>query len=233
MRKVDPAGVLNDFKNECNELIDHFDRIDIAIISHPKREGDLSILATQSFLTLFVAFERFCSDLFLAYLNRDFEKYQENLAIRFNQSVESKFGLGVVGLSSLKRKKHFSIDEIEQIVDLTGYNLTFITFSKLKEESKNSLSQNFSNRICSVTNHEERLVDTAHAIRDFIAHQSIAAKKRMNEKLSTIEAATHNKHLGRTGNVVHNIGAYLKASPNGTRRLHKFANSLLAIATKM
>lgn len=233
MRKVDPADVLKDFNVACQELLDHFDRIDKAITTHSTREGDLSRLATQSFLSLFVAFERFCSDLLLAYLNRDFSLYQTDLAGRIGASIKDKYGAGVAARITFEAKKHVSVAELEEIVDPTGWNLTFSNVAKLKDYANKVLVPVYAKRIASITAPEARLVDTARTIRDFIAHQSVGAKKRMNEALSTIEAGVHNRHLGRAANEIHVVGSYLKANPAGTRRFHMYAHGLLAVAARM
>ena len=233
MRKVDPGDVRADFEAACTALIEHFDRIDDAIKSNPKREGDLSLLATQSFLTLFVAFERFCSDLLLAYMNRDFSQYQADLATRVNASVREKYGSGVAPLVTIAAKKHVSVDELEQIVDPTGWNLTFKSVEKLKEYGRRVIVPAHAQRIDSLTAAEARLIDTARSIRDFIAHQSIGAKMRMNAALSTVEIGGHNRHLGCAGYNVDKVGAYLKAIHAGQRRLHRYAGALLGISKRM
>lgn len=233
MRKLDPADVRVDFNVSSDEIINYFDRVDAAISAHTTREGDLSQLATQSFLALFVAFERFCSDLLLAYLNRDFSQYQSDVAHRLALSVNEKFGAELASRISYQPKKHVSVAELEEIVDPTGWNLTFSKFSKIREYSVRVLAAGHAARIQTVSASEARLVDTARSIRDFIAHQSPGSKERMNEALATVEQGGHNRYLGRVDNDVHNVGAYLKASGAGVRRLHRYAQALRSIAAKM
>ena len=91
---------------------------------------DISTLATNSFLALYVAFERFLSDLLLAYLNRDFSTYQ--LVERVKQSIGDKFGQGVGPLVTIQTKKHVRVAELEGIVDPDARNLTFTSIDKLK-----------------------------------------------------------------------------------------------------
>lgn len=233
MRKVDPADVLADFEQASAQVVDHFDRIAVALSGNATREGNISQLATESFLALFVAFERFTSDLLLAYLNRDFSQYQKDLAFRLTASVKDKFGTGVSARVELKTKKHVSVAELEQIVDPTGWNLTFTSVEKLKDYAQRVLAPNHRGRIQSITASEARLIDTARSIRDFIAHQSPGSKQRMNEALATVETAAHNRHLGRQGNQVQSVGPYLKSAPAGQRRLHRYAQGLLAVANHM
>src|SRR5688572_29134983 len=124
MRKVDPTDVRSDFVFGATAIIEHFDRVVLALAASPTKEGDTSQLATQSFLTLFVAFERFVSDLVLAYLNRDFAAYQDDLHDRARSSVNDKFGTAVVDLLTMKKHRHASVATVEAMVDPTGWNVT-------------------------------------------------------------------------------------------------------------
>lgn len=230
MRKVDPADVRADFDSTASAIIAHFDRLADALTNTPNKEGDISQLATQSFLSLFVAFERFLSDLILAYLNRDYSVYQAYLVNRVNSSVGEKFGDRVKSLITIQTRKHIPVADIEGIVDPNGWNLTFVTMEKLKSSAKAWLAPEHAENIGSISLHEARLIDTSRAIRDFIAHQSSGSKLRMNECLSTIEMGGHNRHLGRGANEVHSVGSYLKAVLAGQRRLHRYATGLLAVS---
>jgi len=233
VRKVDRAGVLADFQNSCTDLVARFDRLVASATATTTSDGDISFLATQSFLTLFVSFERFCSDLVLAYMNADFSKYQADLASRIDASIAGKFNSATAALVKFNPKLHVSVSELEELVDPTGWNLTFQTTSKLKEFATKSLIDAHAARINAITLPEGRLIDSARAIRDFIAHQSRGSKARMNDCLSTIEVGGHNNHLGRGVNEVRLVGVYLKAEHGGQMRLHRYSQGLLAIAAGM
>ena len=230
MRKVNSADVKTGFDAESAEIIGYFDRAAAALRGTPTAIGDTSRLASHSFLALFVAFERFLSDLFLAYLNRDFSVYQSNLVARLHASVEDKFGPGVRSLITVQTKAHVRLEELEAIVDPTGWNLTFATVDKLKTCADQWLAPAHAARVRSISAGEARLIEAARAIRDFAAHQSVGSKQRMNDLLAGIEVGGHHRHLGRGGNQIHSVGAYLKAAPAGQRRLHRFATGLLAIS---
>src|SRR5438034_335332 len=92
MRKIDPNDVRADFAREVDDVIAYFDRVAVALAGSPHELGDLSRLAESTFLTVFVAFERFLSDLFLAYLNRQFGAYRTTLENRVRQSIHERFG---------------------------------------------------------------------------------------------------------------------------------------------
>jgi hypothetical protein len=230
MRKVDPAGVRADFEASTQDIVDFFDRTCVALSGTPTKESDISRLATTSFLALFVVFERFLSDLFLAYLNRDFSVYQARLADRLSNSVEDKFGQAVERLVSLKTRAHMSVDEIESIVDPDGWNLTFSSVDNLKTRADEWLGNVYATRVKSITAGEARLIETARAVRNFIAHQSSGSKSRMNDALATIEIGGHNRHLARGLREVHAVGSYLKATHAGLRRFHRYGMGLRAIA---
>lgn len=233
MRKVNPADVRTDFDSACAEIIEYFDRVAGAVASLTTKERDTSQLATQSFLALFVAFERFVSDLVLAYLNRDFSVYQAALHSRVSSSLRERFGTGVQGLVALKSYAHIPMSDLEGIVDPTGWNLTFASVEKLKAFAGTSLAAAHAARVNSISASEARLIDTARAVRNFIAHQSAGSKQLMNDALSTVEAGNHNRHLGRGVNEVHTVGSYLKAVHVGQRRIHRYAAGLLAVSTHM
>lgn len=230
MRKIDPVDVRSDFDATSSDIITYFDRVATALAGTPSKERDVSQLATQSFLALFVAFERFISDLCLAYLNRNFTVYQAQLVSRINASIGDKFGDRVKSLITIQTKRHVPVAELESIVDPDGWNLTFASVEKLKSSSAAWLAPGHAARINSITAPETRLIETSRAIRDFIAHQSSGSKKRMNDCLSTIETGGHNRHLGRGVNEVHSVGSYLKAVRLGQRRLHRYASGLIAIS---
>jgi hypothetical protein len=194
---------------------------------------DISTLATNSFLGLYVAFERFLSDLLLGYLNRDFSTYQGQLVARVKQSIGDKFGQGVGPLVTIQTKKHVRVAELEGIVDPDARNLTFTSIDKLKATAHDWLVPVSAARIASINAHETRLIETARAVRDFIAHQSQAARAKMNQALASVEQGGHNHHLGRGANDVLSVGSYLKAMFAGTRRLHRYADALKAIAQHM
>lgn len=231
MRKIDPADVRDDFDSTSAEIIEYFDRVAAALTDTPNKERDISQLATQSFLALFVAFERFMSDLCLAYLNRDFTIYQTRLVSRVGDSIGERYGDRVRSLITIQTKKHVPVAELEEIVDPDGWNITFATVEKLKSFAAAWLAPAHAGRIGSITVPETRLIETSRAIRDFIAHQSSGSKRRMNNFLSNVESGTHNRHLGRGVNEVHSVGPYLKAFQTGQRRLHRYASGLLAIST--
>jgi hypothetical protein len=230
MRKVDPADVRGAFVNESTELMTYMSRARHALEGDAHEKQDISRLASTTFLSMFVAFERFLSDLFLAYLNRDFSGYQADLQGRIEQSIRERFGDWASARNRLDPVKHVAVAQLEEIVDPSGFNLTFRDAAALKAKARQWLAPQYANRIVGLSAHDDRLIDTARALRDFIAHQSPGAKDVMNARLATITQGNYNRYLGRGVHEVHSVGAYLKAVFDGSRRIGLYADRLRVIA---
>lgn len=222
MRKINPGAVRAEFQVGADGLLAFMDRACRALRGGPGEKQDISQLASMVFLSLYVSFERFLSDLFLAYLNRDFSRYQQDLEGRLLQSVNDKLGPWAGSRSRFERVRHVKVDDLKNIVDPNGWNLTFKDAATIKAKADQWLSGAHRGRIHSLTIHDDRLIDTARAVRDFIAHQSPGAKRRMNDLLQTVAQGRHNRHLDRAGNEVHNAGlsqgCFRRATPSGYLR---------------
>ena len=233
MRKVDPNDVRNAFVSDATDLNDYFGRLrrGLAGSSHEKR--DVSRLASTTFLSLYVRFENYLSDLFLAYLNRDFSTYQDWVKNRVDQSTAEKFGSWAGGRTAFSPVTHVAVAELESIVDPTGWSLTFGSASKIGDRATEWLAAGHRARVHSLTASDQDLIDTARSVRDFIAHRSPGSKKRMNVQLQVVNQHGGNPHLARGPNAIHDEGAYLKAVTGGHRRLTTYSSRLQDIALKM
>lgn len=233
MRKVDPQSVRDQFHAEADDLITFIQRIGKTLSGSAHSELDISRLASTTFLTLYVSFERFQSDLFLAYLNRDFSQFQAFKESSIRSSVRHKFGSWLENRLKFARVAHIAIDELEGVVDPDGWNLTFRDVSEMKQRATNWLAGPHASRLNSLSAADDHLVDTAKSIRNFIAHESPSAKRKMNEKLASVNNAGGNGGLVRGGQNVHKVGAYLKAVKSGDRRIKRYADRLKNIAVRM
>lgn len=233
MKKLDPQSVRKDFVDESQELMAYLGRARRALQGDEHEKGDISRLASTTFLSLFVYFEQFVSDLFLSYLNRDFSQYQKHIASRLDQSVEDKFGTWVRGRTTFNSVSHVKVDDLRDVVDPTGWNLTFKDGQAIKDRAQEWLVHDHAKRVNTLDDHDLRLVDTANSIRDFLAHGSLGAKVRMNNALDCVERNSNNQYLGRGAQQVHNVGAYLKSVFDEKRRIAIYSERLQEIARKM
>jgi hypothetical protein len=233
MRKVDPDDVRGDFHAEVTDLIDYFGRMSAATANSAHAQGDVSRLAETTFLSAYVAFERFLSDLFLAYLNRQFTGYGTDLESRIRQSVHERYGQWAAAQVRLNTVRHVRLADLEPIVNREGRNLTFSSAQDIRDKAQRWLAAPYHTRIASLNAADDRLIDTARAIRNFMSHQSRSAKADMNQHLATVAQGNHNRHLGRGAHQVHAVGSFLKAVFNGQRRVVGYATRLRDISSRM
>lgn len=235
MRKIDPKDVRSDFHDFANERLVHFRRLENLISGTQHEKRDLSILSETSLHSVYVAFEVFLSDLALAYINRDFSTYQANLKKRIESSVEQKFGIGASARVNFTVSKHISIDDLEQLIDPTGWNLTFKDVASLKSKFSEWILPVHGAGVAALTIADTALIDSARSIRNFIAHGSTGAKGIMNSHLASISAgpACLNYSLTRGPHLIDNVGAYLKSVSGGKRRIFTYVERLQQISASL
>ncbi len=226
-------------RNRCPDdpgirtLVTYFQRVSTQLAGSPHEMADVSRLAESTFLTCFVAFERFVNDLFLAYLNRDFSVYQQYVLNRAHKAVQKNSGLWAANRTRWLWIDHVQLAEVEKAVVPGGRNVAFGTADDIKRKARLWLIPAHRSRILSLPSQATRLIDTAKGIRNFIAHQSAAAKKVMNDRLETVDRGGRNRHLGRGANQIHQVGSYLKAVFGDKRRVVLYADRLKDIAQRM
>jgi hypothetical protein len=232
MRKADPDKVKQSFQQKLNELEQFLERVSKQIEGTSNEKADLSQLAESVFLSACVAYENMVSDLFLAYINRDPSKLQKQNETRIRQSIKQKFG-DWENRVQFTSYKHIPYSEIQGLIDPNNRNLTFKNAAEMKTKSNELLSRAYSKKINSCSQHDEQLIDTAKAIRNYIAHRSTGARDYMNQCLLKIDTKTVNAGLGREQNKVDSAGSFLKTNINGKRRVRLYINRFRDIAGKM
>lgn len=233
MRKINPADVRTQFAKEVDSLLAHLDRVATALAGTSSEMHDVSLLASRSFLSLYVNFEGLCFDLFLAYLNRDCSQFQSDLSGRIETSITSKFGTWAQERVKLVPVKHVAAADLERAVDPKGRNLTFKSGQDIVDKAARWLIPAHRNRVRSLDAADKRVIDTAKAIRNFIAHQSTSSKTKMNDALARVTPGTHNVGLGRGVNAIHKVGAFLKSFVGSNRRIHAYGTRFKQIVAKM
>lgn len=238
MRKKDPQTVRSEFKQELGWLSDHYDRMQSYVEAGDSKHrlGDRGQLACSTFIAAFTEFEGFLSNLFLAYLNKNFSVYRTWLEGRFDASVKEKFGDGVLSRATLRLPEHVNVPGVREIVDADGWNLTFKNADAMIDRAGKWLATAHANRVRSLDAHDKRLFDTAIAIRNYIAHGSDNAHAVMNKKLATVDGGGPNAGLGRADRQVNDAGKFLKKqvwSCGGDRMCSLYLARLEAISQKL
>jgi len=235
MRKVRPQDVRDDFHQLISERLHHFDRVENLLGGTPNEKRDLSILSETTLHSSYVAFECFLSDLLLAYINRDFSQYQLNLSSKIDASVQTKFGSWASGRTTFNPLQHITLQQLESMLDPDSYNLTFKDVATLKQRFHDWVAAPHKTPVVTLNNSDTQLIDCTHAIRNFIAHRSKNAKGIMNVKLSTVSTgpACPNADLARGVREINDIGAYLKTTIAGARRVKTYIKRLQVIAATL
>jgi len=232
MRKVDPVGVKIDFDDFAVERMAHFRRLETLLNGTVHAKKDLSILSEVTLHSVYVAFEVFLSDLMLAYINRDFSAYQHDLGSRIDASISAKFGRAAASKTNFSVSRHISVQDLEQLIDPTGWNLTFKDVTELQRKFASWVIPIHGAGVAALSIPDTRLIDTTRTIRNFIAHRSTGSKTIMNDSLLTISTGPGcpNVSLPRGPHMINDVGAYLKSISHGQRRLLTYIERLQVIA---
>jgi len=215
--------------------MDHFDRVETSLKGTTHEKRDVSILSETTLHSCYVAFECLISDLTLAYINRDTSQYQHNLKTKIDSSIRNKFGTWAASRTTFSPLKHITIEELETILDPDDFNLTFKDVATLKQKYLEWVAAPHKNAVIAINDPDTKLLDTAHALRNFIAHGTTSAQDKMNQCLATIATgpASPNYHLQRGPHEIHDVGAYLKSVTGGSRRIKRLISRLKSIAASL
>lgn len=233
MRKVKPQDVCDAFTSQVDNALAHYERVITVLKGSSSVKLDTSLMSKSLLHQVFVDFECFLSDLFIAYLNRDFSQFQATFEDNAKKAVKGqKHSQWLIDRITFNRPAHVSLDELAEAVDPTGWNMTFKNCQVMKDRASKWLVKVHSDQINTLDAESERLIDTARAIRNWIAHQSAGSKKIMNDALANIEQGpgTPNHDLGRGVREISDVGAYLKAQIHGGARAQVYAQRLKQIA---
>ena len=235
MRKVRPQDVLSEFVAQVDASLDHYERVLLALKGTSNEKLDITSMSRTLMHTVFVDFECFLSSLFVAYMNRDFSQFQATFENSVRNSASSKHSPWLSQRITFNRPRHMTVDELAEAIDPTGRNLTFASSSAMKDRAKSWLADPYKSKIVRLGGEDERLIDTARAIRNWIAHQSTGSGEIMNDMLADIERGpgTDNHDLGRGVREITSIGAFLKTQLNGERRVQAYCRRLKEVAANL
>ena len=230
-RKVDVAKIKEDFVESLDSLDEAVVEAMNSEINRPTRE----LIFEGLLLSAAVGWERFISELFAGYINRDGSKMSSDLLARIQNSTKDKLGELVSKHVKLDMPKNLRVAQVQELLDRDERNLTFNASAKIVEYAKRVLRTDVAEKFEDLDVQAWATIDAIHAMRNYVAHRSSSAKKEMNRLLHSSHLPGH---LRRGKHSIGALGSFLDSVPNkplvpGTPRLASFIQSLIVIAKEL
>jgi hypothetical protein len=227
LRKINPNDVRADFDSKTLNVRDFHEKLDASL----DVMSDKSTLAEATLLRLAVLWEGFLSDLFVAYINRNSSKFSEHLEISLESQLQGKGGRIYNQFGTLNIPTHLTKDDIYEILDADGFNITFRSASEIRDKATKWLVEDDRNRVHSLAAQDDALINALYGLRNHLAHGSEGSSDRMNAALAA--GALHHTGFQRRAKKISNVGSYLKSIQAGESRLVQFIANIRAIAGNM
>jgi hypothetical protein len=224
MRTQDPAVIRSDFLSSLIDIETAFKATQVGVADEQAKK----LVAEYLFVATATLFEGYLSDLFVAYINRDSEKLRGFLISKISIDAEDEYARRAVKHveSSIP---HLSVDRIKEILDPSGYNITFKTTAKMKEAAGTWLSDADKAHIVGVSAAECAVIDFIKAVRNYLAHRSEAARAKMDEALFATDLPDV---FRRNANAVTDVGAYLLSRQSTLLRFEHALNQVRQLGAK-
>lgn len=228
MRKISPDGIRHDFKTQLSDLRSFYS----AGMFGLTKQSDQSMLTEHSLLAAAIAWEGFVSDLFVAYINVDADRFKVHLKDSFQAHIDNhdKSSRVFEKFGQLCFPAHLSKADVQLLANSMGNNITFSNFSDLEKRASTWLIKDHADKFRNLSKSQKATVDAVIALRNHVAHRSQRSFDAMNDALEV--GALHTTGIKRSNNKFHNVGAWLKAVPVGKTqsRLSMILGGLEAIS---
>lgn len=226
MRKMKPEDVREDFDKALDDVIAFYKTVKAALT----KDSDETLLVQNTILTSATLWESFINDMFIAYINRDSNRFQDHLQDAFKASRTPKQDVIAENFVTVTFPKHLTVELITDLIDQRGENITFFDYSALKKGAAKYLIAGHRTGIDGLTNAQKATLSLWIALRNEIAHNSERSFHAMNDAMNA--GGLHNTGLQRGVNNVKHVGAYLKSkpTPNSKPRIELILDEMKAIA---
>lgn len=222
MRTQDPANIRADFDAAIVDVGKAFD----AAEANVPDDASKKLLAEYAFVSAAALLEGFISDLFVAYINRDFERFRTHLLNHITTDASDEYAKRAKD-HAVTNMPHLNVEQIRRVLDPTAYNITFPTTDKMKESAGKWLADADKLRFTNTTAQQCAVIDFVKAVRNFLAHRSQASDTSMQSALVAVDLPAA---LKRGQNNVADVGAYLRAQQNGQSRFKHFTDAVTNLA---
>lgn len=233
MNKKRPDQIRAIYSEEADSLITFFRDAAAGFAGGAHEKRNLTTLSELVFLNAYVAFETFLSDLFMAYINRKSINYQSEREAKIKKLIKEEFGDWYSSRISLSKVQHLTAEEVENLLDPSGFNITFGSTSKIKKLAGGWLSQEFRKNIFTLSDDDFEFIDCCREIRNAIAHKSKRALDSMNSMLREVPNPSSIQFMHRAANDIRVVGVFLKSKSNGEERVIQCIERLKDISSRM
>jgi hypothetical protein len=210
MRKISPAGVLDDFKAQLADQADYYSQSWFALEDPQHRK-----IATESYaIAIGVMFEGFVNDLIFAYANRDCSRVMRHLEDSLKETIRdnSKVQKAYEKFGTFKIRDHLTKDELKEILDPEGRNTSFPGYVAIEDRARQWLAAEHRDRFVNLSAARKAVIDATIAVRNNLAHRSKSSLDRLNQVMAA--GPLHGTGLQRNVNLIQQAGLFLKACPN-------------------
>lgn len=222
MRTQDPANIHTDFDAAMVDVGTAFD----AAEANVPDDASKKLLAEYAFVSAAALLEGFISDLFVAYINHDFERFRAHLLNRVTIDASDDYAKRAKD-HMVTSMPNLNVEQIRNVLDPSAYNVTFPTTAKMKEAAGKWLAVADKQRFTNATAQQCAFIDFVKAMRNFLAHRSQASDNSMQESLVAPDLPAA---LKRNQNNVADVGAYLRALKDDQTRFKHFTDAVSNLA---
>lgn len=184
MNKADPNAVIDAFVDGSRAALDDWRAIDEAISAHASSSVRLRLrrrAARDSFLALFIAWERFFSAWAVAAVNRDPAQAAARLSEKITRHATDDLNVPTDVLSrTLLATSHLNLVAVRGILDSKGFNTVVRSQGELKKFANAWLSGPYLAAATAITAYHFRPAVVSRLVRNVFAHESESALAEAN-----------------------------------------------------
>lgn len=235
VNKINTKKIISDFSGRIDAKRASFDRLVAHVTGTPTELSDLNFLCENYLASIYVEFECLVSDLFHGYINNSNKTYLSNLESKIKNSISDKYTPWHASHTSFIGPKHIASAQLSKLLDPTSWNVTFKDVTAMQLRAKEWLAPAHEKAFSSLSPSDRTLVDSAHAIRNCIAHNSESSRKIMNTKVRALITGPTCTNVGLEigANNINSIGKYLRAALPGGMRIGVYSDRLKAIGASL
>jgi hypothetical protein len=229
MRKRDLDTVFGDFKEDLKSLRTFYKKALTGLQAQDEEKSQHGMLCELVFHSAYVAFETYVSSLFVAYINNDVAAFSADQEERILVLIAKEIGTWQKDRTTFSPESHIPMEQIEELIDPNGYNLTFKSTIEMVKKAKKWLAPKHASGFAALVKGDTAFLDAARCVRNWLAHQSKSSFERMNDCLGSTDLVGQYAIFQRGAHLKSDIGAYLRSDAGGKSRLLAYLEALEAV----